>query len=168
MSTIKTDAPTIHTRTYTWSSPQPTGPATAGLTGLQTLHAIGAGTIAQPPALRTLGIEPVDAEYGRVVFQLVPEEFHYNPMGIVHGGVLMALLDTAMGCAVLSELPPLTGYTTIEAGTRFLRPVTVASGTITCTGTTISVRSRVAVAEARIEDDRGRLVATATSSCLLI
>lgn len=154
------------TRTYAWTSPSPHG--RPDLDGLQLLHAIGAGEVAEPPALRTLGIEPVSAAVGRVVFQLEPAEFHYNPMGVVHGGVLMALLDTAMGCAVLSALPPQRGYTTVEASSRFLRPVTVATGLITCTGTTVTVRSRIAVADARIEDSQGRLLATATSSCLLL
>lgn len=168
MNTTEIATQKVRTRTYTWTAPEPNGHATAELDGLQLLHAIGAGEIAEPPALRTLGIVPVSAVIGKVVFALDPEEFHYNPMGIVHGGVLMALLDTAVGCAVMSELPPLRGYTTIEAASRFLRPVTTATGTITCTGTTVSVRSRVALAEARIEDGRGRLLASSSSSCLLI
>src|SRR5690349_14131101 len=89
-------------RTYEWDDPTPT--ALAGLEhgGLEVLHAIGSGSLPLPPALRTLGVEPVAAEPGEVSFRLDLGEFHLNPFGIVHGGVLAALLDTAMGCAVHS------------------------------------------------------------------
>jgi uncharacterized protein (TIGR00369 family) len=116
----------------------------------------------------TLGITFVDAEQGRVVFALTPAGWHYNPLGTVHGGVLATLLDTATGCAVHSTLPAGVGYTSMDLTTRFLRPVTLASGTLRCEGRLISQGRRAAVAEARIEDERGRLVAHATSTCLLL
>ena len=72
--------------------------------------------------MKTLGIQPVEAEAGRVTFVLEPAEFHLNPFGIVHGGILAAMLDTAMGCAAHSLLPAATGYVTGEMNVRFLRP----------------------------------------------
>ena len=90
--------------------------------GLSVLRAIGSGELPVPPALRTLGIEPIEAAPGHVSFRLDPAEFHLNPFGLVHGGVLAAMLDTAMGCAVHSLLPAATGYVTGELNVRFLRP----------------------------------------------
>jgi uncharacterized protein (TIGR00369 family) len=155
-------------RTYEWQDPAPVRKALGrGLSGLQVLDAIGKGRLPEPPALRTLGIEPWTAAPGRVVFTLAVQEFHYNPLGIVHGGVLVALLDTAMGCAVHSHLPAGTGYVTVELSTTFLRPVTVASGVIVCTGTALPTTAGTTTSAARIEDERGRVVAAASSTCLI-
>jgi uncharacterized protein (TIGR00369 family) len=161
-------APAVHERTYRWTDPAPTAPLAGRMPGLEMLQAIGKGTLPAPPIMDTLGISAVDAEQGRVVFALTPAEWHYNPLGTVHGGVLATLLDTATGCAVHSTLPAGVGYTSMDLSTRFLRPVTLASGTLRCEGRLISQGRRSAVAEARIEDERGRLIAHATSTCLLL
>jgi uncharacterized protein (TIGR00369 family) len=115
----------------------------------------------------TLGIEPVAFELGRAVFALVPAEYHYNPLGSVHGGVIATLLDSATGCAVHSVLPAGTGYTSVDLATKYLRPVTIDTGRVTAEGTVISRGSRTALAEARLTDADGRLLAHATSTCLL-
>ena len=96
-----------------------------------------------------------------------PTEFHYNPLGSVHGGVIATLLDTAAGCAVHTTLPAGFGYTSLDLTTKFLRPVTVGSGELRCEGTVVHRGRTTALAEARLFDARGRLVAQATSSCLL-
>jgi len=155
------------TRTYTWSDPLASAAAVPTMSGLAFLRAMGEGAIALPPVMATLGIEAVEVEEGRIVFALHPAEFHYNPIGTVHGGVLATLLDSATGCAVHSTLPAGTGYTSLDLSTRFLRPATVTSGLLTCTGTVVSRGTRTAMAEARITDPRGRLLAHATSTCLL-
>nr|WP_084469748.1 PaaI family thioesterase [Jiangella gansuensis] len=108
-----------------------------------------------------------EAEEGRVVVHTSPQEFHYNPLGTVHGGVLATILDTATGCAVHSVLPAGVGYTSLDLTTKFLRPVTVASGELRCEGTVISRGRTTALAEARMTDGAGRLVAHAVSTCLL-
>jgi uncharacterized protein (TIGR00369 family) len=94
-------------------------------------------------------------------------EFHYNPLGTVHGGVLATLLDTGTGCAVHSVLPAGVGYTSLDLHTRFLRPATLDSDVLRCTGTVLSRTRRSAVAEARLEDPSGRLIGHATSSCMI-
>jgi uncharacterized protein (TIGR00369 family) len=157
----------VRRRTYEWTDPRPATASLGRTSGLEMLEAIGDGRLPRPPIMDTLGISAVDAEQGRVVFALTPAEWHYNPLGSVHGGVLAALLDTVTGCAVHSMLPAGTGYTSMDLSTRFLRPVTVASGRLRCEGTILSLGRRAAVAEARIEDADGRLVAHATSNCLL-
>ena len=116
-------------RAYSWEDQEATRLASIAQDGLAVLHAIGDGTLPLPPAVRTLGIEPVQAEAGRVSFTLELGEYHLNPFGIVHGGVLAALLDTAMGCAVHSLLPPAVGYVTGELNVRFLRPAVLTGGT---------------------------------------
>jgi uncharacterized protein (TIGR00369 family) len=142
--------------------------AIAGLSGLELLSAMGRGELPPPPVLATLGIEPVDFTKGSVRFALNPQEMHYNPLGTVHGGVLATLLDSATGCAVHSVLPEGTGYTTLDLNARYLRPVTADTGRIVVTGTVLSRGSRTALAEARLTDSRDRLLAHATSTCLLV
>jgi uncharacterized protein (TIGR00369 family) len=154
-------------RSYAWEDPQPTREAGAARDGLDVLRAIGAGTLPVPPALKTLGIEPVEAEPGRVSFVLEPAEFHLNPFGMVHGGVLAAMLDTAMGCAAHSLLPAATGYVTGEMNVRFLRPGLLTAGPLVCTGEVVHAGTSTMVTSARIVDGRDRLVAIGGATCLV-
>jgi len=156
------------TRDYAWGDPSATlQAALRGLTGLELLMAIGAGELPLPPALRTLDIRPEAAAVGEVVFTLQPREFHYNPQGIVHGGVLVALLDTSMGCAVHSHLPAHTGYVTLDLSTQFLRVVDEGTGTLRCVGSALPVLTGTTDAVARVEDADGRVMATARSTFLI-
>ena len=116
----------------------------------------------------TMGMSPVEATRGRVVFTLEPAEWHLNPLGTVHGGVLATLLDTCAACALHSTLPGGTGYTTVDITVKYLRPVTVATGTIRGEGVVINAGRRTALTEARAFDSAGRLMAHATSTCLLL
>ena len=136
--------------------------------GREMLEAIARGELPAPPVHHVLGLAngPIDA--GTVAFTMTPEELHYNPMGVVHGGVLSLLLDSAMGCAVASMLPAGTGYTTVDLKVTFVRAVTVASGPLRAEGRALHVGGRVASAEGRIVDAAGRLVAHGSESCLLL
>ncbi len=155
------------TRTHSWDDPAAIAAALPGRSGAELLGAMQAGELPPPPIMLTLGVEGWSFEVGRAVFRLVPAEFHYNPLGSVHGGVIATLLDSAAGCAVHSVLPAGTGYTSIDLVTRYLRPVTVRTGRVTAEGTVVSRGARTALAEARLTDDQGRLLAHATSTCLL-
>jgi uncharacterized protein (TIGR00369 family) len=86
---------------------------------------------------------------------------------MVHGGVLTTLLDSAMGCAIHAMLPTGSRYTTLELKVNFLRRVTTETGRIRCEGSMIHLGRTVATAEARIVDGEGRLVAHATTTCLV-
>jgi uncharacterized protein (TIGR00369 family) len=154
-------------REYTWDDPMATVAALAGRTGLQVLQSMAARELPGPPVMHTLGFEAVSFESGRAVFALDPHEMHYNPIGSVHGGVIATLLDSATGCAVQSVLPQGRGYTTIDLHTTFLRPLTVRSGRVTVEGTVVNLGSRTALAQALMTDGKGRLVAHATSTCLI-
>lgn len=157
----------LRTRTFSWDDPAATAARLGRTSGLELLQAMSRGEIPPPPVMQLLGIEGIEAEAGRVSVYLRPAEYHYNPLGTVHGGMLATLLDTAAACSVHSTLPVGVGYTSLDLTTKFLRPVTVDSGLLTCTGNVLSRGRRTALAEARLTDAADRLVAHATSSCLL-
>ena len=156
------------TRTHSWDDPAPSAPALGAMSGLQMLQAIGDGRLPVPPIMSTLGFGPAEAQEGRVVFTLRPGEFHLNPLGTVHGGVISTLLDTAAACAVHSTLPAGTGYTTVDLTSTFLRPVRAGDGELRAVGTVLSRGRRTALGQAQLLDERDRLVAHATSTCLLL
>ena len=139
------------------------------MTGLELLHAIAAGEAPGAPIAELLGFEPIEAEEGRVVFAAVPGPEHYNPIGVVHGGLAATLLDSAMGCAVHTTLPAGVGYTTLELKVNFTRPITTETGRIVCEGTVVHRGGRVATAEGRVvAQESGKLLAHGTTTCLLL
>jgi uncharacterized protein (TIGR00369 family) len=154
-------------RSYDWDDPAPSAAAARDLDGFAFLQAILDGKLPAPPVARTLDFTPVSVEPGEVVFEFTPAEFHYNPIGSVHGGVLATLCDSACGCAVQSKLPAGAFYTSLDLSVKFLRPVTSSTGRMTCEGTVSHLGSRSALAQARLIDSRGKLFAHATSSCMI-
>ena len=139
----------------------------ASMAGLDFVRAIFDGSLPAPPIMQT--IEPFDctAEPGVVVVHSVPGFRHYNPIGSVHGGYAATLLDSAMGLAVHTMLPPGTGYTTLEFKISFIKGMTEDTGIVRSEGRTLNVGRRTATAEARITDAKGRLLAHATTTCLV-
>jgi uncharacterized protein (TIGR00369 family) len=156
------------TRTYSWQDPMTTAAGVGRMSGMEMLRAIERGELPAPPITHTLGFVNLRVlGEGSAVFTMQAEEFHYNPIGSVHGGVIATLLDSAAGCAVHSTLPAGWGYTSLDLTTKFLRPVTVESGVLRCEGTVINRGRTTALAEARLFDVKDRLVAYASSTCLL-
>jgi uncharacterized protein (TIGR00369 family) len=139
----------------------------ASMSGLDFVRAIFARRLPEPPIMQT--VEPFDctAESGAVVIHSVPGLRHYNPIGSVHGGYAAILLDSAMGLAVQSTLPAGTGYTTLEFKISLVRGMSDASGVVRTEGRVLNAGRRVATAEARITDAKGRLIAHATTTCLV-
>lgn len=137
------------------------------LDGLEQLLAMRAGEMPPPPIMDTLGFTDLRPERGRVVVEMPAAEFHYNPLGTVHGGVISTLLDTAAACAVHTTLAAGEFYTSVDLTVKFLRPVTVDSGLLTCEGTVIQRGRRTALAQAQLADGAGKLVAHATSTCMI-
>ncbi|MCM0676551.1 PaaI family thioesterase [Micromonospora phytophila] len=154
-------------RTFSWSDPGINAAHVGRRAGLELLRAMIAGELAAPPIMHLVDMSRMEADEGWVAVELVPQEFHYNPLGTVHGGVISTLLDTAAACAVHTTLPAGVGYTSLDLSVKFLRPVTVASGTLRCEGSVLQRGRRTALAEAKLTDGQGRLIAHATSSCLL-
>ena len=164
----RASATSARSRTITWTDPALTRQSAAGRDGFERLLAIQRGELAPPPAAVLLGMEIEDVQRGRTVFSLIADELHENPMGTMHGGVVAALVDTAMGCAVSTNLPADRGFTTLELKTNYLRPITRATGRIRAVAWVVHAGSRVAMTEARVTDDDGTLYAHATSTCLIV
>jgi uncharacterized protein (TIGR00369 family) len=139
----------------------------ASMAGLNFVRAIFEGKLPAPPIMQT--VEPFDstAEPGLVVIHSTPGFRHYNPIGLVHGGYAATLLDSAMGLAVHTMLPAGTGYTTLEFKISFIKGMTKDTGPVRTEGRTLNVGRRAATAEARITDAKGRLLAHATTTCLV-
>lgn len=156
------------TRTVTWEDPMPSAHAARRMAGKEFLAALIRGELPSPPMARTLGFEIVEIGDGTAVFTVVPSEIHYNPIGVVHGGLLATLLDSAMGCAVQTTLPEGTGYTTLELKVNFVRAATATTGLLRCEAKVLHRGRRSATAEGRVVDAAGKLYAHATTTCLMI
>lgn len=161
-------APAERARTFQWSDPVESAKAGMRMSGLEYLRAMIAGELPGPPIAWTLDFTLAEVEEGRAVFAINPAEFHYNPIGMVHGGVAATLLDSAMGCAVHTLLPAGVGYTTLEIKLNYLRAMTRDTGPVRAIGTVIHAGRTTALAEARLEDAAGKLLAHATSTCMIL
>jgi uncharacterized protein (TIGR00369 family) len=139
----------------------------ASMSGLEFLQRIADGRFPAPPIAELLGFEPKEVEKGRAVFVSTPDSRLYNPIGSVHGGYAATLLDSCMACAVHSMLRAGRGYTTVEIKVNFVRPLSADIGEIRAEGKVIHVGRQIASAEGRLTDARGRLLAHATTTCLV-
>ncbi|MEV7992950.1 PaaI family thioesterase [Streptomyces sp. NPDC086077] len=155
-------------RTFEWEDPRVSAAAVGRASGLEFLQDVLAGRLPAPPIAATLNFSLEEVEAGRAVFAMEPGEEHYNPIGSVHGGVYATLLDSAAGCAVQTVLPAGMGYTSLDLTLKFLRPITVDTGKVRAVGTVLSQGRRTALAQAELFDATDRLLAHATSSCMLI
>lgn len=151
-----------------WEDPGPLAQAGRSMSGLEFLRAIRDGRVSAAPISALLGFRLAEVERGRAVFEVVPGEQHFNPIGVVHGGLAMTLLDSAMACSVQTELPAGSGYTTLEAKINLVRPVTLETGKLRAIGKVIHVGSRVGTAEGRLEDAAGKLYAHGTTTCIIL
>ena len=152
----------------TWQDPKALAEAGRRLAGIEFLRAIRDKKLPAPPIAVLLGFDLVEIEAGHAVFEIVPGERHYNPIGVVHGGLAMTLLDSCMGCAVQTHMPAGGGYTTLEAKTNLVRAITSETGKLRAIGRTLHVGKRMATAEGRLEDASGKLYAHATTTCIVL
>jgi uncharacterized protein (TIGR00369 family) len=157
----------IRERTFAWTDPKLTADASRGMAGLDLMSGLQDGSIPGAPIAALVGMSIAEVEVGRVVMCLTPAEYHYNPIGSMHGGILATLLDSVMGCAVHSTLPKGRGYTSLEIKVNYVRAVTNESGKLSAEGKVVHAGRRSAVAEAKVVDARGRLCATASTTCLI-
>jgi uncharacterized protein (TIGR00369 family) len=165
MSGTSEDA--ARTRTFTWDDPRALAEAARGLSGLEFLRKVVSGELPRPPITALMNFGFAELSEGRAVFTVEPAEYHYNPIGVVHGGLAATLLDSAMGCAVHSTLPAGAGYTTLEIKVNFVRPLTAGTGRVRCEAQVIHVGGRTATAEGRVVDASGKLYAHATTTCIV-
>jgi len=159
---------TSRTRTVTWEDPLPTAAEGRKMAGADYLRAIADGTFPPPPIAALLGFELGEVGQGWAAFEFEPGEHHYNPIGVVHGGLAGLIADSAMGCAVHSTLPAGAGYTTLEFKVNLVRPITMETGRVRVVGEVVHRGKRVATAEARVQDADGRILAHATTTCLIV
>jgi len=154
--------------TVEWNDPLTLAQAGRSMAGIDFLRGIRDRRLPAPPIAKLLGFDLVEVEPGHAVFEIVPGEQHYNPIGVVHGGLAMTLLDSCMGCAVQTHMPAGSGYTTLEAKTNLVRAITAETGKLRAIGRTLHVGKRMATAEGRLEDTSGKLYAHATTTCIVL
>ena len=157
-----------NTRILNWSDPLVTRDRVAQLSGLEALSAMRDGLIPPPPIAETMNFVITEVGPGRAVFECRPGFEHYNPIGMVHGGLACTLLDTVTGCAAHTTLEAGRGYTSIEIGVKYLRPIQADGSVLTAVGVVTKPGRRVIFAEGTIVDQEGRLIATASSSLLVL
>jgi uncharacterized protein (TIGR00369 family) len=139
----------------------------ASMSGLELLQGMIAGRFPGPPIMQLIGFRLAEVDSGRAVFEGTPSLAHYNPLGTVHGGYAATLLDSCMGCAVHTTLPKGVGYTTLEFKVNLVRALTADTGPVRAEGKIVNGGRRVATAEGRLTDAQGRLLAHATTTCLV-
>lgn len=158
----------IRTRTYEWNDPIDNLNTAWQMAGFDYLHAINSGEVPLPPLSKTLQFGKSEISHGSVSFNFEPQEFHYNTLGTVHGGVIAAILDTAMGCTLQSTLPAGILYTTLELKVNFIKAVTIKAKSLVAKGTLIHAGKSTAVIAAELVDSDGKVYAHSTSTCLLL
>ena len=159
----------MKSRTITWEEPGEAAAEGLAMTGLEYLRAMADGRLPGPPIGATMGMMPGEFETGRAVFFADPGEYHYNPIGTVHGGLAATLLDSAMSCAVHTTLAAGDRYTTLEIKVNFVRPIAVETGRVRAEGRLLHRGGLVATAEGSIVAERdGQLLAHGTTTCLVM
>ncbi|MCB8953968.1 MAG: PaaI family thioesterase [Ardenticatenales bacterium] len=138
------------------------------LSGLAYIRQIRDGLLPAPPIAALMGMQFDEVEEGRVVMSVMPAEYHYNPLGTVHGGLAATICDSAMACAVHTMLPAGKAYTTLELHINYIRPITQETGQLRCIGSVIHVGRRMATAEARLIDAGDKLYCHSTTTCIVL
>ena len=140
----------------------------AGFTGLELLEALIAGRVPGPTIGKTLGFRLVEVSPGAAVFEAEMGPHLLNPLGTVHGGIALTLVDSAAGCAVHTTLPAGTGYTTVETKVNFTAAIRADAGTIRAEGRVVAQGRQICTAEARVLSPGGKLLAHGTSTLMIL
>ncbi|MGI3169486.1 PaaI family thioesterase [Pseudooceanicola sp. C21-150M6] len=138
-----------------------------GLTGLEQMQAILDGTLPAPSMARTMTQWITRIAEGEVEFRGEPSAGVLNPLGIVHGGWAMTLLDSALGCAVHTTLAKGEMFVSLDTDVKFIRAIRADTGQVRCIGRVQTRGRRIATAEGVVEDMNGKILATGTSSCFI-
>lgn len=155
------------TRSFSWEDPLAIAEVGRDLSGREYLQKMMTGEVPRPPMGAMMNFAISEIGDGQATFTIEPAEYHYNPIGMVHGGLAATLLDSAMGCAIHTKLPAKVGYTTLEIKVNYLRPLTTKTGEVKCEGKVIHVGRQTALAEGKIIDADGKIYAHATTTCLI-
>lgn len=152
------------TRTISWDDPQA---LRTHLAREDYLEGWAEGRYPPPPICELINMELVEVTPGRAVFTATPAEYHYNPIGTVHGGVLSTLIDSACGIACMSLLPHGTRWTTVGLNISFLRSVTEATGRIRCEGAAVHSGRKMVVTDAVVTAGAGEQLASGRATCMV-
>jgi uncharacterized protein (TIGR00369 family) len=155
-------------KTTTWYDPMVNATAASTLNGLDFLYAVRDGALPRAPIAQLMGFTLVEVAFGLAVFECTPDESVYNPIGVVHGGLVCTLTYSAAGCAVQSSLDAGVAYTSIDINVTYLRAITKDTGPIRATGRLTKPGRKVAYATVEVTDRSDKLLAQATSSCLIM
>lgn len=155
-------------RLVTWMDPLATRDEMLAMDGQAFFSAVTSGSVPVPPMIRLMGFRIRADTTGQIVFEAEPAEYHYNPMGFVHGGFAATLLDSAIGYSILAHLPEGASFTTLELKVSYLRAMTDQTGTVHTDTAIVALGRQVASVESRLLDARGRVYATASSTCLIL
>ena len=155
------------TKTVRWSDPSDGAEAARNLSGIEWLRAMARREAPPPPLADVLGFRLEQIEEGHVVVTLEPAEYHYNPMGVLHGGMAATLFDSSLGCAVQTMLPAAHAAPTMQLQVNYVRPISVRTGKVFCSGRVIHIGKRSAIAEGRLTDTNGKLYAHATGTFIV-
>ncbi|SGY93720.1 PaaI family thioesterase [Moritella viscosa] len=156
------------TRTFDWADPMIGAKSAMKMSGYDYLKSIADGDLPMPPIMSLMGVDNCDVDKGYMRFEFNAEEYHYNTIGGVHGGVFSTLLDSCISCAVHTTLPQGVGFSTIDLKVNFIRPITIETGLVICEGNAIHTGRKTAVGEGRLLDASGKLLATASVTCLIL
>ncbi|HMO34960.1 MAG TPA: PaaI family thioesterase [Gemmatales bacterium] len=137
------------------------------LTGMELIQGILNGTLPHAALAKTLDFLMLEAEPGRTLFQGAPSEKHLNPMGVIHGGWFASILDSALGCAIITRMEPGQAFTTVELSVNIVRALSPAIQRVRAEAQVLHCGRQLATAEARLTGPDGKLYAHATTTCLV-
>jgi uncharacterized protein (TIGR00369 family) len=140
----------------------------ASLSGLEAMRAVASGKVPGPAMARTLNFDLVEVGEGLAIFEGEPTEAFLNPMGGVHGGWALSMIDSATGCAGHTTLPAGHRFTSIETKVNFVRAITPQTGKVRCEGRVISAGRTIITTEAKLTDAGGKVLAHGTSTLLVL
>jgi uncharacterized protein (TIGR00369 family) len=150
------------------AAPPASPEALRAMSGLEAMTALAAGQFRRPTILDRFEGDLVEVDNGRAVFVAEPGGDHLNPLGLVHGGVALTLIDSCCGCAAHTTLPAGVGYTTVETKVNFVRAITPETGPVFAEGRVVAQGRTIITTEGRITDAAGRLLAHGTSTLLVL
>jgi uncharacterized protein (TIGR00369 family) len=157
------------TRTVSWADPMASARMVQkGASGIEFLQKIVSGEIPPPPIAVLMGFDLTKVEPGYALFECDPAEYHYNPIGVVHGGLACTLLDSAMSCAIQTTVPAGSAYTTLELKVNLVRAITDKTGHLRAEGRLIHGGSRMGTAEGKLIDKDDKIYAHGTTTCMIM
>lgn len=163
------DDPTGTRRIAASPADLPDRAALLAVSGMEFMEALASGRRPLPPIAGVMNYYLQSVAQGRAVFRGTPEFAHCNPMGGVHGGWYGTLLDSALGCAVMTAVPKGSWYTTLEYKVNLVRALPPGREVEVVGELQHAGRSTaVAVAEMRGVDGDARLYATGSTTCIIM